>query len=93
MSIDAEGKLWVAHWGGWCICRWDPLTGNLLQKVSLPVSQPTSCAFGGPDLNTLYITSASTELWADALAKEPAAGALFEFKPNVGGVPTYSFNG
>jgi len=93
MTIDAEGKLWVAHWGGRCICRWDPITGNLLQKVSLPVSQPTSCAFGGRDLNTLYITSASTELGADALAKEPAAGGLFELKPDVGGVSTFSFSG
>jgi sugar lactone lactonase YvrE len=93
MAIDAEGKLWVAHWDGWCVCRWDPATGNLIQKVRLPVSRPTSCAFGGQSLDTLYVTSASAELDAVALAKQPKAGALFQFNPRVRGVPSFSFAG
>jgi len=93
MTIDAEGKLWVAHWGGWCICRWDPDTGNLIQKIRLPVARPTSCAFGDQNLDTLYVTSASTKLDAAALAKQPMAGGVFQFKPNTHGVPAFSFAG
>jgi sugar lactone lactonase YvrE len=93
MTIDAEGKLWVAHWDGWCVCRWGPDTGNLIQKVRLPVARPTSCAFGDQDLDTLYVTSASTELDAAALAKQPRAGGLFQFKPSVRGVSAFSFAG
>ena len=93
MTIDAEGKLWVAHWDGWCVCRWDPDTGKLMQKVRLPVSRPTSCAFGGPELDTLYITSVTTELDPAALAKQPRAGGLFRFNPGVRGLPAFSFVG
>jgi sugar lactone lactonase YvrE len=93
MTIDAEGKLWVAHWDGWCVCRWDPATGRLIQKVQLPVARPTSCALGGPTLGALYITSATTELDAAALAKQPGAGGLFRFDPGVRGLPAFSFMG
>jgi len=93
MTIDAEGKLWVAHWDGWCVCRWDPATGRLLQKVRLPVARPTSCAFGGRALDSLYITSVTTELDATALVKQPGAGGLFRFKPGVRGLPAFSFLG
>jgi sugar lactone lactonase YvrE len=88
MTIDAEGKLWVAHWDGWRVCRWDPTTGKLIQKVRLPVARPTSCAFGGPALDTLYITSASNEL--NPAAK---AGGLFQLNPGVCGVSAFSFAG
>lgn len=93
MAIDVEGKLWVAHWDGWCICRWDPVTGKLIQKVGFPVGRPTSCAFGGRNLDTLYVTSASVGLDAVALAKQPKAGALFQFKPTVRGVLSFAFDG
>lgn len=93
MTIDAEGKLWVAHWDGWCICRWDPVTGELIQKLRMPVARPTSCTFGGPKLDTLYITSVTTELDAAALAKQPGAGGIFCFKPGVSGLPAFSFAG
>src|SRR3546814_7544247 len=58
MTIDAEGKLWVAMWGGGCVTRWDPETGKLLQKIAVPGPHTTSCAFGGKRLDTLYITTA-----------------------------------
>jgi sugar lactone lactonase YvrE len=93
MTMDAEGKLWVAHWDGWCVCRWDPATGKLMQNVRLPVARPTSCAFGGPALDSLYITSVTTELDAAALAKQQGAGGIFCLKPGVRGLPAFSFAG
>ncbi|MGV3764293.1 SMP-30/gluconolactonase/LRE family protein [Parapedobacter sp.] len=77
MTIDSEGMLWVALWGGWKVVRWNPHTGEKLQEIKLPVSQVTSCAFGGKDLRDLYITSAKKALTPAALAAEPHAGALF----------------
>jgi sugar lactone lactonase YvrE len=93
MTMDVEEKLWVAHWDGGCVCRWDPTTGQLMQKVTLPATRPTSCAFGGPDLDTLYVTSATIELEAEALAKQPGAGGIFSFKPGVRGLPAEFFEG
>jgi len=93
MTMDVDQKLWVAHWDGGCVCRWDPSTGQLLQKIQLPVSRPTSCAFGGPNLDVLYITSASTELDAATLAQQPQAGGLFSFRPGVRGLTALCFLG
>jgi len=61
MTIDAEGGLWVALWDGWAVHRYLP-DGKLDVIVPMPVARPTSCAFGGPDLADLYITSASGRL-------------------------------
>ena len=69
MAIDTEGMLWVAHYGGSCVCRWHPDTGELLEKIEMPVTQVTACAFGGPNLDTLFITSAAQELDAAELAR------------------------
>ena len=93
MTMDVDGKLWVAHWDGWCVCRWDPTTGQLLQKIRFPVARPTSCAFGGAALDTLYVTSATTGLDTTALIKQPEAGGLFIFNPGVRGLPAISFEG
>lgn len=93
MAIDAEGMLWVAHFGGSAVRRWDPSTGQVLATIELPAKQITSCAFGGPNLETLYITSGANGLDATALAKQPHAGALFAVKPGVRGVPTFKFAG
>ena len=73
MTIDAEGMLWVAHWGGWQVTRWDPEKGTKIDQIKLPVSNVTSCTFGGSDLRDLYITSAREGLTAAQLL----AGALF----------------
>ncbi|MCR5876129.1 SMP-30/gluconolactonase/LRE family protein [Phenylobacterium sp. J426] len=75
-AVDAEGHLWNAQWGGWRIVRYAP-DGRVDRVVQVPVEQPTSCAFGGPDLGTLYITSAWDELSDEARAKQPLAGGLF----------------
>jgi sugar lactone lactonase YvrE len=76
MTVDEEGCLWVALWDGWAIARFDP-AGRLIGKVSLPVQRPTSCAFGGRDLSTLYVTSATMQLSGKDLSLQPLAGSLF----------------
>jgi sugar lactone lactonase YvrE len=93
MTMDIDEKLWVAHWEGGCVCRWDPTTGRLLRKITLPATLTTSCTFGGPDLDTLYITSARTGLDPASLAKQPKAGGLFAVNPGVSGLPSLPFEG
>lgn len=87
MTIDEEGKLWVAHWGGSCVARWDPETGELLQKIEVPGPNTTSCAFGGENLDVLYITTARQGLSEDQLKAFPLSGGVFAVKPGVRGVP------
>jgi len=77
MTTDAEGHLWVAFWGGWCVRRVTP-AGEVVAEHALPVSNVTSMAFGGPGLDRLFVTCAHQELDADAAAVQPLAGALFE---------------
>ncbi|HEX9783181.1 MAG TPA: SMP-30/gluconolactonase/LRE family protein [Opitutaceae bacterium] len=93
MSIDAEGNLWVALWGGWGVVCCDPRTGRILERVDAPASQTTSCAFGGPDLRDLFITSARHGLSPEALESEPDAGGIFVVRPGVKGVPAFPFAG
>lgn len=91
MTIDVEGMLWVSHWGGNCVTRWNPHTGKLLRTVQLPVSKVTSCVFGGEKLDVLYITTASYQVDPN---KEPLAGAVFLLKnPLVRGVSNPYFVG
>jgi sugar lactone lactonase YvrE len=91
-TLDAEGMLWVAMWEGWGVTRWDPRTGRMLQSIPLPVARVTSCAFGGPELDTLYLTSARQGLTREQLAAQPFAGGLFQVKPGVCGLraPAYA---
>ena len=93
MAIDSEGMLWVAHYGGSCVSRWNPSTAQLLLKIDLPVTQVTACAFGGPNLDTLFITSAAQELDAAELERQPLAGGLFAIKTPYQGVPSFRFGG
>lgn len=86
MSIDSEGKLWIAHWGGSCVGRWDPSSGKLLSKIEVPAPNVTSCAFGGKNLDVLYITTARTGLSDDQLRKFPGSGNVFMALPGVKGV-------
>jgi sugar lactone lactonase YvrE len=89
MTIDAEGGLWVALWCGGEVRRYSP-DGKLDGRIRLPVSQVTACAFGGPDLWDLYITTSREGLPDGA---EPAAGALFHATPGVAGLPLHLFRG
>ena len=83
MTIDSEGMLWIAHWSGWQISRWNPATRQKLGFIPMPVANVTSCTFGGDELNDLYITSAKAGLTENELNEQPLAGALFILK-NVG---------
>lgn len=93
MTIDEEGMLWIALWDGWRVTRWDPRAGQLIGEIPMPVARPTSCVFGGPNLDQLYITTARTRLPATSLANQPLAGGLFRSVPGVRGVRTHAFKG
>ena len=88
LTVDAEGGVWVALWGGSAVHRYSP-DGELDQVIRLPVAQVSSCVFGGEDLATLFITT-SAEGLSDP---EPAAGSLFAVTPGVKGQPTLPFAG
>jgi sugar lactone lactonase YvrE len=92
MTIDAEGHLWVAMWGGGAVHRYSP-AGRLELIVSVPTTNVTSCTFGGEDLRDLYITSARRGLSAAAQAAEPYAGGLFCYKSDVPGLPAEKYAG
>jgi sugar lactone lactonase YvrE len=93
MTVDSDGMLWVAHWGGAKITRWNPSTGKLLQSLDLPADHVTSVCFAGKNLDELYITTARADLDPPALAAQPLAGSLFRANVGVTGLPTYSFQG
>jgi sugar lactone lactonase YvrE len=76
LTVDDDGDLWVAMWEGGAVRRYAP-EGSLLLTVPLPVDRPTSCAFGGPDRSTLFITTARQGLEAPELARQPDAGRVF----------------
>jgi sugar lactone lactonase YvrE len=76
LTVDADGHVWVAHWDGWCVTRHDP-NGREVGRIPFPVQRPTSVAFGGDDLSTLYVTSASMGLSEQELARAPLSGSLF----------------
>ncbi|MFZ4451439.1 SMP-30/gluconolactonase/LRE family protein [Salibacterium aidingense] len=85
MTIDAEGMLWIAHYGGWKVSRWNPGTSECLEEIEVPASQVTSCVFGGRDLKTLYITTARNSLREEQMQQEPHAGGLFAVDLDVKG--------
>ena len=89
-TVDAEGCVWVAGIGGSRVLRFDP-TGRLVSQHRMPVTQPTSCQFGGPDLRTLFVTSARMRLGEAELASQPLAGSLFAIEPGVNGLPEPRF--
>lgn len=80
MTIDEEGMLWIAHWNGGRVSRWNPHTGLKLQEIFLPVSKVTACTFGGKHLDDLYVTTAKVGLGEKELAEQPLAGATFLFR-------------
>jgi sugar lactone lactonase YvrE len=92
MIVDAEGCLWIAFWDGGCVRRYSP-DGELLRTVEMPVSRPTSCAFGGSGLDRLYVTSARIGLDETALGMQPNAGGLFLVTPGVQGIADVPFGG
>jgi sugar lactone lactonase YvrE len=93
MSIDVEGGLWVAFFGGSCVRRYDPASGECQVSIDLPAPHITSCAFGGPDLDELYITSACRDLDEAERRRYPGAGGLFRIRPGVSGAAPDLFGG
>jgi L-arabinonolactonase len=91
-AVDAEGYYWICHVGAWHIARYAP-DGTIDRVIGLPVQRPTMCAFGGKNLDTLYVTSATYPLSEAALAKQPLAGSLFAIDVGVRGVPEPFFGG
>lgn len=92
LAVDAQGYIWSAIWDGWRIIRYAP-DGRIDREIPMPVQRPSSCMFGGPNLSTLYVTSACADLKADELSRGPLAGALFGLDVGVAGLPQVPFGG
>jgi sugar lactone lactonase YvrE len=85
MAIDEEGMLWIAHWGGFGVYRWDPVTGKLIDKIAVPAPNVSSCAFVGDNLDHLLITTARQDLNEEDLKKYPESGDVFIQQVNTKG--------
>lgn len=91
MTIDADGMLWIAQWGGFCVKRWNPENGELLDLIELPVPNVTSCVFGGENLDQLFITTARAGLSPEELEKYPLSGSVFVAPFKIRGVSAKKF--
>ena len=91
-TVDSRGYLWSARVGAWAIVRYAP-DGTVDRTIDLPVKRPTSVMFGGDDLRTLYITTATRSLSPDELAAQPHAGAVLAVRVDVPGLPEPDFAG
>ena len=85
-TVDAEGCLWVAFYGGWAVRRYSP-DGKLLREVKFPCANVTKLAFGGDRLQTAYVTTARDGIGLEELRAQPQAGGLFAFDAGVSGLP------
>jgi sugar lactone lactonase YvrE len=86
--VDAEGHVWTALWGGFGAIRFSP-AGEVVDRVKLPAPNVTKACFGGPDLKTLYFTTARKGLSDETLAQYPLAGGLFAIQVDVAGQPQH----
>lgn len=93
MTSDMEGKLWIALWGGARVASWNPLDGRLEAEVAVPALHTSSCVFGGPRRDVLYVTSARVGIDESALEKYPLSGGLFQIQTQTQGMPTFAFAG
>jgi len=92
MCMDEEGMLWIAHWDGFGVYRWNPHNGALLDKIDVPVPQVTACAFGGENLDHLFITTARQDLPQEQSEKHPESGNVFIAKPGIKGIARNKFH-
>ena len=88
MTIDTEDRLWIAFWHGATVVRFDPATRRVEEQIDFPCIETTSCAFGGPDLGDLYVTTG-----VKAGLEESQAGRLFVCRPGAFGLPAVAFAG
>jgi sugar lactone lactonase YvrE len=86
MCIDEEGMLWVAHWGGFGVYRWNPVNGKCIDRIEVNAPNVSSCAFAGDHLDHLVITTARQQLSIDELNQFPDSGSLFVAQLGVGGI-------
>ena len=91
MAIDREGMLWVGMWKGQAVARFNPQTGEFISKIEVPALNVTACAFGGENLDTLYITTASVGMSEEQRLNFPDAGSVFKAVPGVIGVKSPFF--
>ncbi|HEX6136989.1 MAG TPA: SMP-30/gluconolactonase/LRE family protein [Casimicrobiaceae bacterium] len=89
-AVDSAGDYWVAHYRGGRLVQLAP-DGSLVAEHRLPAMCPTMCAFGGPDLRTLYVTTARQMRDADELARLPQSGGIFAMRVDVAGLPESRF--
>jgi sugar lactone lactonase YvrE len=89
LTLDADGNIWVAMWGGGCVLAYSP-EAVLLERVDVGARQVSSCSFGGPTLEELYITTSREGLEPN---EDPEAGSLFVVQPGSRGVPAAAFDG
>lgn len=90
-TIDSKGNLWIAMWGGSMVTCWELSSGKLLQTIDVPVKNVTSCAFGGQELDILFITTARQGLSNEDLKKYPNSGGIFAVRPGVKGIKANFF--
>lgn len=86
MTIDSGGMLWVGMWNGGAVICFDPRTGEAIRSIDVPAHNVTSCAFGGKNLDMLYITTASLDMTEAEKRAYPLAGSVFKVVPGVTGV-------
>lgn len=92
LTVDSEGFVWCAIYDGWKVLRLNDL-GQIIDEILMPVSRPSSVAFGGENLNELYITSISEGLGSEEKINQPMAGDLFMVRQDVKGIPEPKFAG
>lgn len=92
IAIDEEGMIWACHYGAGAVNRWNPQTGELLQTITVPAPNVTSCAFGGPDRNLLLITTARENMPPEQLEAYPLSGGVFTATTPVKGPALPVFN-
>ncbi|QSJ20316.1 SMP-30/gluconolactonase/LRE family protein [Nostoc sp. UHCC 0702] len=92
LTVDNKGCIWSAMWNGWCVICFSP-SGEEVLRIQLPVQIPTSCTFGGDNLQILYITTASVGLSQEEIEKSFYSGDLFALETDSTGLPAYDFQG
>ncbi|CAB1058429.1 Gluconolactonase (EC [Olavius sp. associated proteobacterium Delta 1] len=92
LTVDSQGFVWAAHWGGWRVTRYDP-AGKLEREIRIPTENVTCIGFGGEDLNELFITTAWYDLSDQQRTDQPLAGDLFRIQTDITGMVEPVFDG